>query len=212
MRAFGVARDFRAAHGEDAFRLLATTAFSDADVDHSGTISLGELRTTLAQLSIKLTDEQSDLVFKRYDSDASGQIDEKEWLSLVSDLIDGSITGASATAATADSSGESSEVSALRAEVRGLRERVAQLESQMATLMRAGLLPEQKRASQSGASPGGGRPQTAGPAVSTMVSVSNAEPRQESRRSCLHCGHAWLDKCNVHAQTHGKEHGDTARA
>ena len=62
---FGVASNFRKAHGEAAFGLLARTAFSDADTDTSGFIDTAELRSTLAKLGMQLTDAQSAAIVRQ---------------------------------------------------------------------------------------------------------------------------------------------------
>ena len=56
---FGVASNFRKAHGEAAFSVLARTAFTEADTDGSGRIDVAELRSTLGKLGMSLTDAQS---------------------------------------------------------------------------------------------------------------------------------------------------------
>ena len=43
-------RRLRKAHGEAAFRVLASTAFADADADCSGAIDTQELKATLSKL------------------------------------------------------------------------------------------------------------------------------------------------------------------
>ena len=86
---FGVAKDFRATHGEEAFKILAGTAFTEADVDKSGTIDKSELRATLKKLGIHLTGATA-TILTEYDTSGDGQIDEQEFLTLASDLIDGS--------------------------------------------------------------------------------------------------------------------------
>ena len=85
---FGVARDFRTAHGEEAFRSLAISAFSEADVDESGSIDKPELRATLKKLGVRMTGATA-AILEHYDTDSNGQISEDEFLRLVSDIIDG---------------------------------------------------------------------------------------------------------------------------
>lgn len=196
---FGVARDFRQSHGEEAFKLLASNTFSDADVDSSGLMDLSELRAALAKLSIKLTDTQVDDVLKHYDIDSSGQLDEGEWLSLVSDLLDGSFDarmGLASAPLAAD------EVAALRAEVHGLRRhnedleaRVAQLEAQMGRL-----LPGDETARPKSPSDFMARPKSPSELAARSKSPSRSQsptdlaPGREVRRTCPYCGHGWLDK------------------
>ena len=85
---FGVARDFRKTHGEEAFKALVTSAFVDTDADGNGSIDKGELRACLKKLGIHLTG-QTGAILEHYDTDKSGLIEEEEFLQLVSDLIDG---------------------------------------------------------------------------------------------------------------------------
>jgi len=87
---FGVASNFRKTHGEAAFTALATSAFADADVDGSGCIDTSELQTTLKKMGMTLTDAQTAAIVNQYDDDGNHELDESEFLKLVSDLIDGS--------------------------------------------------------------------------------------------------------------------------
>lgn len=148
--AFGVARDFRQTHGETAFLTLAQTIFSQSDMDGSGYIDTSELFDCLAKLGMNLSDEQLIAVLARYDDDDNGKLDDKEWLNVVSDLVDGSFEeklaangGASypagagvPSAVPGGASGESTEavasmrkeITELRAENKALVARVASLE------------------------------------------------------------------------------------
>lgn len=148
--AFGVARDFRQSHGETAFLTLAQTIFSQSDTDGSGYIDTSELFDCLAKLGMNLSDEQLIAVLARYDDDDNGKLDDKEWLNVVSDLVDGSFEeklaangGASypagagvPSAVPGGASGESTEavasmrkeITELRAENKALVARVASLE------------------------------------------------------------------------------------
>lgn len=87
---FGVASNFRKTHGEAAFRILAQTAFDGADTDKSGKIDTAELRTTLEKLGMQLTEAQAAEVVRQYDDDGNHELDQEEFLHLVSELIDGS--------------------------------------------------------------------------------------------------------------------------
>ena len=87
---FGVASNFRKTHGEAAFRILAQTAFDGADTDKSGKIDTAELRTTLEKLGMQLTEAQAAEVVRQYDDDGNHELDQEEFLRLVSELIDGS--------------------------------------------------------------------------------------------------------------------------
>jgi hypothetical protein len=90
VKMFGVASNFRKTHGEAAFRVLATTAFGDADADNSGFIDIAELKKTLSKLGMKLTESQAAEIVRTYDADGNHQLDEEEFLNLVAELIDGS--------------------------------------------------------------------------------------------------------------------------
>ena len=157
MTTFGVAKNFRKQHGEEAFNILAKSAFADADRDGSGTIDTTELRTTLQQCGITLNEEQLKTVLVRYDADNSGMIDESEWLVLISDLIDGTFSPtAGAGSPTKASPGGGSyqpnygagdtsteaqliaEVQSLRAANGALEARVGILEAQMRQLLGGG--------------------------------------------------------------------------
>jgi hypothetical protein len=85
---FGVAKNFRKTHGEAAFMALATAAFTESDADGSGSIDKSELRGTLKKLGIRLPG-QTDAILQYYDKDGNGTIEEAEFITLVSDLIDG---------------------------------------------------------------------------------------------------------------------------
>ena len=87
--AFGVARDFRKTHGEAAFVALATTVFNQTDADKSGYIDTSELFDCLGKLGMKISDDQLVAVLNQYDDDGNGQLDEQEWINVVSDLVDG---------------------------------------------------------------------------------------------------------------------------
>ena len=89
---FGVASNFRKTHGEAAFELLARTAFTEADADGSGCIDTSELQATLGKMGMQLTDAQTAAVVRSYDDDGNHELDEGEFMRLVSDLIDGSAT------------------------------------------------------------------------------------------------------------------------
>lgn len=205
---FGVARNFRKVHGEEAFNLLARAAFTDADSDNSGSIDASELKDTLQKTGINLTDQQVGEVLQKYDADRSGLIDEAEWFSLVADLIDG--TFATPAASSAASAPPLTETQELRAEVRGLRianqaleARVTALETQLRRLLAAGdgntggaLSACSSASSLRGPS---GRPSSATSAASdisgsTKPPGSAKGPSKETRRSCPYCGHHWLDK------------------
>ena len=84
----GVARDFRQTHGEEAFNELARFTFTEADADQSGSIDKSELRACLKRLGIRLTGQTAGIL-AHYDGDGSGQIEQAEFLQLISDLIDG---------------------------------------------------------------------------------------------------------------------------
>ena len=86
---FGVTSNFRRVHGEAAFQVLVSTAFTEADSDRSGKISTSELKVTLGKLGMKLTEAQTAMVMQDYDMDGNREMDEGEFLGLVSDLIQG---------------------------------------------------------------------------------------------------------------------------
>ena len=86
---FGVASNFRAVHGEAAFKILASTAFRDADTDESGKIDTAELRGTLEKVGMKLTEGQVAAVLTTYDADGNHELDQDEFFRLVAELIDG---------------------------------------------------------------------------------------------------------------------------
>lgn len=93
----GVARNFRKQHGEVAFATLASEVFREADEDHSGKIDAKEVEKVLKKLGLILSENEVAEVMRRYDvgnadnagEAGNGTLDEKEWLELVSDLIDG---------------------------------------------------------------------------------------------------------------------------
>lgn len=129
-QAFGVARDFRKSHGETAFLTLAQTIFAQSDADGSGYIETSELFDCLAKLGMNLTDDQLIAVLARYDDDDNGKLDDKEWLNVVSDLVDGSfeekLTAGSAGSSTAlapaqPASSDLAETSSMRKEITELR-------------------------------------------------------------------------------------------
>ena len=129
---FGVARDFRTTHGEDAFKALAKVVFTDADEDKSGTVDVGEIRNMMRKLGMLISEEQAAAVLTKYDADGNGTLDQKEWLGLVSDLVDGSLDASGDV--DADGAG-TDEISALRKENRLLKARVEKLEAQMALVV-----------------------------------------------------------------------------
>jgi len=205
---FGVARDFRATHGEEAFAALAAAAFQEADATHDGTIDASELKEVLQNVGIRLNDEQIRQVLVRYDADQSGVIEESEFLPLVSDLVDGSLNATQIKAKpVASSKGEPQttevqlrdQVSELQATNKALEARVATLETQMRHVL---ALNGQSHGAEGGAQ--------APPAVSTEAAAQSAasagragaapsaapagRAQKETRRSCPYCGHAWLDK------------------
>jgi hypothetical protein len=93
----GVARNFRKQHGEVAFTTLASEVFREADEDCSGKIDAVEVANVLKKLGLVLSPDEVGEVMRRYDvgssddttSAGNGTLDEKEWIELVSDLIDG---------------------------------------------------------------------------------------------------------------------------
>jgi hypothetical protein len=125
---FGVARDFRKAHGEAAFQALVSTAFAESDVDKSGTIDKSELRNTLKKLNIHMVGVTAS-VMQKYDADSSGEISEDEFSQLVSDLIDGTFEKEAATMAAAKEK-EKEKAAAAEAEA-ALRKEVATLRSEL---------------------------------------------------------------------------------
>ena len=86
---FGVASNFRKSNGEAAFQALARGAFAQADADDSGCIDTAELQKTLASMGMKLNDQQTAHIITQYDDDNNHELDENEFMKLVSDLIDG---------------------------------------------------------------------------------------------------------------------------
>ena len=131
---FGVARNFRKTHGEEAFNLLARAAFADADADNSGSINASELKDTLQKTGINLTEQQVNEVLQKYDANKSGLIDESEWFALVSDLVDGTFAAPPAASGSSTSAPPATETEQLRSEVRGLRFANQALEARVATL------------------------------------------------------------------------------
>ena len=144
---FGVARDFRKTHGEEAFAVLVQTAFSEADLDKSGFIDKSELRNTLKKLNIHIVGVTA-AIMQKYDVDGSGEISEEEFTKLVSDLIDGTFEKeAAALAAAKDREKEKAaaaaaelalrnEVAALRAECAAQKKANETLKTQMTTLQK----------------------------------------------------------------------------
>ena len=201
---FGVAADFRKAHGEAAFRVLASTAFADADADCSGAIDTQELKATLSKLGIELTDEQVDGVIANYDTDGSHELEEEEFMQLVSALIDGSakLTTADDTRTTPEASAPAAtdgvaptprvqeENERLRAENATLTSRIAELEAALEAA--------------TGAKPAPTRPPPAKPAQSKASAAAAAalraggakpgNPGKEVKRKCPTCLHSWIDK------------------
>ena len=94
----GLARNFRSSHGEMAFKVLASSIFRETDADRSDSIDSRELGGMLESLGLTLTPEEVSVIVKRYDEDSNGTLDEKEWLTIVSDLIDGSFEAKMAAA------------------------------------------------------------------------------------------------------------------
>lgn len=149
---FGVARDFRASHGEDAFITLAKSVFLDADLARNGVIDASEIRAMLKKLGMLLTSDQADSVLRRYDADTNGTLDQTEWIGIVSDLVDGSFDS---TGFTADNADDASENASLRTENTKLRSRVERLEELVNSLAKrtealeraSGVQPTKKAAS-----------------------------------------------------------------
>ena len=130
-----IARKFRDQYGEEAFRVLAKSAFKDADVNGSGTIDTAELRTILQSCGITIEDDgTAAAVLSFYDVDANGHIDQIEWLKIVQELLQGDIhNGKSKAPLTYDKGTKASpyeplkptpktEMELLRAQVDELRE------------------------------------------------------------------------------------------
>lgn len=144
--AFGVARDFRKTHGETAFLTLAQTIFSQSDDDGSGFIETSELFDCLAKLGINLTDDQLIAVLARYDDDDNGKLDDKEWLNVVSDLVDGSfeekLAGGSAGGAATSGGGSASasQGSMDPSEASSMRKEISELRAENKVPPRLGLL------------------------------------------------------------------------
>jgi uncharacterized Zn finger protein (UPF0148 family) len=211
---FGVARDFRKTHGEEAFNNLAKTVFTQADADGSGAIDAGELYACLTKLGMKLSDDELVEVLERYDDDGNGTLDEREWLSVVRDLLEGTFD-AKPPPGPAEPLDAVDELDALRAEVRRLSSenkalftRVELLEANqkrieglaMGALAKNGLgdagaapsTPRARRSSNEAANPGPSRQVTA-KQVPTF-DERFAQGGKEKKRSCPTCGHSWLDK------------------
>lgn len=220
--AFGVARDFRSTHGETAFLTLAQTIFAQSDADGSGFIDTSELFDCLAKLGMNLTDEQLLAVLARYDDDDNGKLDDKEWLNVVSDLVDGSFEeklaaddGAAAGAPPAapagpppeDMASMRKEITELRAENKALVARVASLEIAQQRLEKLAI----EALASSGLKGKSAAPARQPSSHATSLSPSASTPAlppagfqaaivkpkaagEEIRRSCPTCGHSWLDK------------------
>lgn len=210
---FGVAANFRKAYGEAAFKTLAASVFQEADKDGSGKIDTAELRSTLDNLGLKLTDAQVTEVLAVYDADGNEQLDEDEFLRLVSDLIDGSFSDPSASgrvpqgairkgsdvAAIKDSRSSSTDVAQLSAEVIELRaenkklaSRVERLELQMTKLLRATpSVDAHGKGMQQSVSAG-----ALSPTPKSASRPASAKPNADGEiwRDCPTCGHHWLDK------------------
>lgn len=197
---FGVAADFRSTHGEAAFRLLAATAFSEADVDQSGAIDTQELQATLLKLGIDLSDEQAADVISTYDQDGNNELDETEFVKLVSELIDGSaklptgspaLAAANASGGSGDDSPLAAENAKLKAANKKLAARVQLLESQ---LKNAGITPypEPKAAPPPVADAGSSASRAA--AAAARAGTKPGNPGKEVKRKCPTCLHTWIDK------------------
>lgn len=76
---------------------MASEVFREADEDCSGKIDAAEIGKVLKKLGLVLSGDEIAEVMRRYDvgstddleSAGNGTLDEKEWIELVSDLIDG---------------------------------------------------------------------------------------------------------------------------
>lgn len=193
---FGVARDFRTTHGEDAFAALAKVVFTDADADKSGTVDSTEVRTMLRKLGMLLTDEQALAVLTRYDANGDGTLDQDEWLGLVSDLVDGSFDGGGGKT----DAGGGDELTSLRAENQALKKRVERLEAQMSTVVERLGMPRMPRvSSRDTLAPSMPRdPSRDSLASEGAKRPASAAPAKEMRKQCDVCLHSWIDK-------HGKD-------
>ena len=58
----GVAKDYRAKHGEAKFAALAKLVFEDADIDKSGSVDSEEIHVLLKRLGMRLTAEEAQAV------------------------------------------------------------------------------------------------------------------------------------------------------
>ena len=220
--AFGVARDFRSTHGETAFLTLAQTIFAQSDADGSGFIDTSELFDCLAKLGMNLSDEQLLAVLARYDDDDNGKLDDKEWLNVVSDLVDGSFEeklaasdGAAAGAPPAAPSGPPSEdvssmrkeITELRAENKALVARVASLEIAQQRLEKLAIEALASSGLKGKSAAPARPPPSNAPSLSPSASTPQLPPAgfqaaivkpkaagEEVRRGCPTCGHSWLDK------------------
>lgn len=74
-----------------ALKLLATTAFAEFDADASGRISTWELQSALGRMGIKMTDGEIAQLMQRYDTDGNQELDQSEFMGLVSAFNDGSL-------------------------------------------------------------------------------------------------------------------------
>lgn len=200
---FGVARDFRASHGDEAFGHLARAIFKQYDLDSSGWIDTSELYECLEKLGMKLSDEQLIAVLETYDKDGNGEIDESEWLQVVSDLLDGSFETTMGLTASAS---EVSEVGALREENRLLRTRITELETRVAKLEEItfeqlatkGLSPSRSNTSlPTRQEPSASKSQSQKSLGSGSQRPSTGKlggDGREVKKTCPTCGHSWLDK------------------
>lgn len=217
--AFGIARDFRKVHGETAFVTLAQTVFHQTDADSSGFIETSELYDCLSKLGMNLSDDDLTAVLDKYDDDGNGMLDEKEWLVVVGDLVDGTFeaklsgTG-SAMGGSADPV-DATEVTTLRSEVRELKAenkalsaRLSALEAAQERLEKLSIQALASSGLGGGSKAAAGReaaaarvragPRTTPPTMSPSVSVASLTGKPnadgETKKACPHCGHTWLDK------------------
>lgn len=142
--AFGITKEYRQRWGDDAFRALSTVAFKEADADASGYLDMRELRTTLAKVRVRLTEDEAAEIIEHYDIDGNGRLSEEEWHGLLGDLIDGTFAFGATTSHQAPSDGMSQDGSeaanaplaaalaraaAAEAKVEALQAKVAELEA-----------------------------------------------------------------------------------